>query len=216
MSAAIANPFEMRTPAAGEGSKFENPPEGNHPGRLVAIVDLGSHADNFNPGKFKRQCFLVWELVGVQMTGMKDTNHLIGERYTFSLNEKAKLRGMIDTWRGKKLKDGEPFDVRKLLGQPCLVGVIENESKDGSKKYANLGSVSKLPTGMTVGEPQHKPVAWHIGCGEDLPSWLPYCYGQQVKDIIAGSKEAIASRGGPAVNSANTGGMPQGDEEIPF
>jgi hypothetical protein len=216
MTTATANPFEMTVPAPGGGGKFENPPPGNHPARLVAIIDLGSQADNFNPGKFKRQCFLVWELIGVTMTGMKDVNHLIGERYTTSLNEKAKLRGMVKTWRGKDLKDDEKFDLTVMLGKPCLVTVAEVEGKD-DKTYANLAGVSSVPKGMACGEPQRKPVFWFIGCGEDLPEWLPYCYGQKPADIIGASREMAQARGGKPAPAAGIPGYDAPEEDAaPF
>lgn len=209
---ATANPFEMTTPKPGEGGKFENPPAGNHPARLVAIIDLGSQPDSFNAGKFKRQCFLVWELIGVQMTGMVNVNHLIGERYTTSLNEKAKLRAMVKTWRGKDLKDDEKFDLTVMLGKPCLVTVAEVEGKN-DKTYTNIAGVSSLPKGMTCGSPQREPAFWFIGCGKDLPDWLPYCYGQKASDIIGGSKEMI---GGRAAASLGAAAPTEDMEEVPF
>lgn len=215
MATATANPFQMTTPKTGESSKFENPPAGNHPGRLVAIIDLGSQSDNFNPGKWKRQCFLVWELIGVQMSGMKDTNHLIGQRYTTSLNEKAKLRDMVRTWRGKDLKDDEKFDITIMLGKPCLVTVAEVEGKN-DKTYANLAGVTSVPKGMQVGEPQNEPVCWYIGCGKDLPDWIPYCYGQKVADIVGMSKEMIEARGGAAKALASSVSEIPDGEEVPF
>ncbi len=213
---ATANPFEMTTPkAGGDGGQFENPPAGNHPARLVAIVDLGSQPDNFNPGKYKRQCFLVWELIGVTMTGMKDTNHLTYERYTTSLNEKAKLRAMVKSWRGKDLKDDEKFDMAAMLGKACLVTIAEVQGKD-DKTYANLAGVSPVPRGMTVGEAKREPVLWYIGCGADLPEWLPYCYGSKVADLVGGARE-LRSGGRPSGNGP-AAGLPDGagDDEIPF
>lgn len=194
---ATANPFEMTTPKPGDGGTFENAPAGNHPAVLVAIVDLGSQPDNFNAGKHKRQCFLVWELIGVEKA--EGGNFLVGERYTTSLNEKAKLRAMVKSWRGKDLKDDEKFNLAVMLGKPCLVTLSEVDGKN-DKTYVNLAGVSSVPKGMNVGKPEHEPVGWYIGCGKDLPAWLPYCYGSKVSDIIGASREMVS--GGKGGNGA--------------
>ena len=49
----------------------------------------------------------------------------------------------MESWRGAKYKDGEKFDLSKIIGRPCIVAIQHNTSKDGSKTYAKLDTVHK-------------------------------------------------------------------------
>src|SRR5436190_14013268 len=98
------------TKGGGEGG-FAKAPPGNHAAVLVAIVDMGTHWNEFG-GERKKQhkIYLVWELVGEQVAGT-NRNHVIGVDLTYSLNEKAKLRKWIEARRGKPLPEDVEFDI---------------------------------------------------------------------------------------------------------
>lgn len=78
---------------------------------------------------------------------------VFSEEYTLSMNEKSNLRKMLASWRGKDFTNDEAkaFDVTALLGKSCMVNIIHKPSStDPTKIYANIGSVSSIPKGMTV------------------------------------------------------------------
>jgi hypothetical protein len=197
---------------SGGGGGYEKAPPGNHPARLVAIIDMGTQWQNgFNgePGKHAHKAYFVWELVTKKMSG-SNRNHAVAIDLTWSMHEKAKMRLWIGARRGKPLTDDEArgFNVTAELGQPCLLNVIE---KNG---YPKVEGISGVPEGFTVPDAQNKPFAWRLEAAQggkiDLPTWLPYFYGQPVGEAIKGAQEfegkAVEVVNGPS-NAAASGGV---------
>jgi hypothetical protein len=118
------------------GSEFERPPTGSHLARCFSLIDLGTHTTTWQ-GKEKqtRQVKISFELSYENMTGRFNPD-MAGEPFTAvllctqSLSEKAKLRKMLEGWRGKKFSHEElqGYHPRKLLGQPCRLSLVESES----------------------------------------------------------------------------------------
>ena len=205
-------------------ASFETPPAGSHGAVLVAIIDLGTQRESFQggPERDQHQIYLVWELTGCKMTGSEHT-HLIGRRYTFSLAEKAALRRLVKSWRGRDVSSGEDFDVLAMLGKKCLLSISHNES--GDKVYANLEGVFAPEPGRQVPDPKRKPVARQVTSAEPVPDWLPYIYGEPVLEVIKRAKELLpaATNGSGAVLAANgslaarsDAKAAEEDQEIPF
>ncbi len=167
------------------GQVYDQCPPGNHSAVLVAIVDLGTHEENFQ-GKIniQRKIYFVWELTSEKEPG-KDDNRLIAKMFTLSFGKKAKLRALIEGWRGKALDDGEEFDLTKLIGKACLVNVVHAD------EYASVAAVSAPPKGVKVEKPKRIPFIWEIEGDKPVDlSWLPWIYGKKVEDVIAQSDEA--------------------------
>ncbi len=200
---------------------FEVPPAGSHGAILVAIIDLGTQREDYQGTESeKHQVYLCWELTGCPMSGTTN-NHLIGRKYTFSLQEKAALRQLIKSWRGKDLTTGEEYDILKLLGQKCLLSVSHKEN--GEKVYAQLGGISMVPAGMVVQPAKRKPVARHILETTPAPDWLPFIYGEKIEEVLARAKELKELKKPHAANGATSGldafdaAIPAPpDSEIPF
>ena len=209
---ATASPFKVTAPKAGGNGAFELPPADNHTAALVAVIHLGTQRNDYG-GKvtWRPEVFLVWELIGVEMTGYKGKNFLIGERFNLSFNEKAKLRLLVEGWSGLQFKEGEPFDVASLLGKKCMLSV-KHRTNDSGKTFANIASVTRPHKSVQIPDPQNTPAQWYIGCGDDLPDWLPKIYGREVAEVVGESKE-MSGGNGVAVGGS---GAPAGDEEIPF
>ena len=167
--------------ATATGGDFEKAPPGNHPAVLVAIIDLGTQENEYQGVKrYEERAYFCWELVNEKNTAGK--NHLIGIDLTVSMNEKAKLRQWVEAWRGRKLAEGEEFDIRKLLGQKCLLSVTE---KNG---YSKVAGVAAVPKGMGVAGSERTPVLWSIETDEGktpVPEWLPWLYGSKLSDVVA-------------------------------
>jgi len=192
MSTSVESPFKISA-NSNEGGDFELPPSGTHCASLVALVDLGTHTREFNGEKTKQhRLFLVWELTNE--ADSKGQNFVVGQDYTWSLNKKAKLRGIVEGFLGRALTDGEDFDLLLMVGKPCVVTITDGVSGSG-KKYANLSAVGKPMKGQTADAPTHEPFAFSLGSiyssKDDLgvPSWMPPIYGRAIPDEIKKSHE---------------------------
>lgn len=195
------------------GGTTERAPAGNHPAVLVAIIDLGEQwNDGYQgaPGSWQHRAYFVWELVTKKQTGFKDRNHVIAIDLTWSMNEKAKLRLWIEARTGRKIPDGESFDILTELGKECLLNVVMNGD------YPKIAGLSAIPEGFTIPPALLKPVAWELdekNLGA-IPEWCPWLYGTSIPDVVRQSKE-LGGKAGPRTQSqptnhaSNPGTVPQ-------
>lgn len=133
--------------SAQSNSTWTQPEVGNWPATCIRIIDLGTQQREYQ-GKesWRRQSLIIWELDGQQDSEGKPLT--ISKAYTSSLGEKANLRKDLESWRGRKFTDEElaGFNVRKILGAPCLLNLITVQGKKGDKVV--IASISALPKGM--------------------------------------------------------------------
>lgn len=127
---------------------------GNYPARCIQMVHIGTILEEImGVKKTLNKVRLTWELpteLKEYKEGEGEKPALISKEFTLSLNEKATLRKYLASWRGKDFTEEEAkaFDLEKLIGKPCLLNVIHKQSKDGTKTYAEISSVSPLAKGM--------------------------------------------------------------------
>lgn len=141
------------------GGDFTPPPAGTHMAICYRVVDLGTQQVEWQgKQKLQHKIMLTWELPDELMEDGRP--FIVNQRYTFSSSEKSRLRQDLESWRGKKFTDADfgpgGFDVSKLIGVPCLIGVV-HAHKDG-KTYANISSIVKLPKGMKAPAPINESV----------------------------------------------------------
>ena len=207
------NPFQGSAKSSTGGDDYEIPSEDSHPACLVAIIDLGTHTQQFQ-GAFsdKREVAFVWQLAEEQTSGEP---FFIAGRFTLSYHEKAGLRKALEAQRRKKYTEGESVDLTSFAGSPWMLPIThEKKIKDGKERvYAKLGAPSALPKGMTAPKPVIKPFCWFIGCGKPVPAdaWLPRVYGQKIPDLINLSKELLGEKAEAGV--ASNGSI---EEQTPF
>ncbi len=129
-----------------ETKSYELPPAGTHPARCISVIDIGTQKTAYGE---KGQVWLAWELLNELRSD--GAPHVIGKRFTASLNKKAGLRAALDSWRGRPLSQEElkGFDLKNVLGKPCLVSVTREEKDDG-KEIAVISSVVQAPKGMAI------------------------------------------------------------------
>lgn len=137
---------------SGNGN-FEQAPIGTHMARCVKLIDIGTQKGDYQGQvNFKRQIIVGWELCNELMqTGeYAGQPFTLSKFYTASLSEKATLRQHLKNWRGRDFTDEElkAFDLKNILGKPCMLSVIPKE-KDGK---SIIGGVMALPKGMQVPE----------------------------------------------------------------
>ena len=197
-----------------KSNDFEQVPEGTYGAVCVGLIDLGTQDGHFGP---KRQILLRFEID----ENMKDgRRYLVSARKTLSFHEKASLRQLVEGWRGKRFAEGEPFDLHKLAGQPCMLSLVEND-----KGYINVASIAKLPKGMTPIEPQGQVQVLDM----DAPDWdVLSQLSEKLQEIIEQSPEYGAAmsdhnqrgRAGPQKAPAGEGPGPEPsedfDDDIPF
>ena len=95
----------------------------------------------------------------------------ISAAYTLSLHKKAKLRLMLEAWRGRPFTEEElkGFDLEKLIGINAMLTVVHSE--DG--QYANVGSVVKPPKNLPHMTPENP---------RGTPEWIKKIQAAAIKD----------------------------------
>lgn len=128
--------------------RFPTAPEGTFSAVCVDEIDLGKQTSTWNGRERVRHMVrLVWQLDEVDAD---DKRFLIKQDYTASLDEKAKLRQHLKSWRGRDFTFDEEvaFDMEQVVGAPCLLAIVHNKGSQGGT-FANVGGVMKLPKGMS-------------------------------------------------------------------
>ena len=133
--------------SGGEG--YEQLPPGNYQATCYKIVDVGTNMEEYMGEVSKKtSIYLFFETPDVKTAEGRPMS--IFNKYTKSLNEKAKLRQHLQQWRNRPFTEAEldSFDMLNILGVSCTIEVGEN--KNGNAKvmgvYAAEGGSKKMPT----------------------------------------------------------------------
>ena len=198
--------------------------EDTYPARCFAIVKAGTiHSDLYD--KDQSLIYFGFEFPTEMITLGKSLEPRViwSTGYTESLNKKANLRKMLETWRGKQFTDNElkGFSLKKILGAPCMASVVQTPAVSGGRIYNNIVSMVKIPKGYHVDEIKDEFIFNAAAPDEDLskvddlqvPNWL--------KEKIKASLEYQAYVNGPApetkVSDAEAYAPISADEEdLPF
>lgn len=181
----------MAINASDNGTKRELVPAGNYIARCYQMLHIGTVVENIM-GEDKRmnKVRIGWELpteLKVFDPAKGEQPLVVSKEFTLSMNEKAILRKMLASWRGKDFSEDEckGFNILKLLGVPCMINVIHKTSKKGSE-YEDIASITPMPRGMACPEQITKSVVWDFeepdyALLESLPDFI--------KDKIKSSEE---------------------------
>jgi len=125
------------------GGNFTPHPTGLFQMVCCDVIDNGVKETQWGP---KQKITIRWQS---QETSEKGHRLTVQQQYTRSLNEKAKLRHDLESWRGRKFTGPElrAFDLEVLLGVNAMVNVIHNDGSDG-KVWANVASLAPLMKGL--------------------------------------------------------------------
>lgn len=140
------------TASASSGAKRELIPEDTYIARCYRMVHIGTYEDEYmGEPKVVNKVRLTWELpteLRVFNEEKGEQPMVIDKEYTLSMHEKSNLRKDLESWRGQGFSedDASGFDVTKLIGAYCFLGIIHRFTKKGVE-YATVGSISKLPKG---------------------------------------------------------------------
>ena len=145
----------------------------------------------------------------------------ISKRYTLSLNEKAALRKDLAAWRGKDFTAEElkGFDIAKLLGAYCMLNVVHEQSMDGQKTYANVASITPLPSALNKNKPKSSTplVQFDLDSFEQagydaLPAFLQKAIAESVEYRALQKPVSKPAPGTAATNTA----FDDMDSDVPF
>lgn len=202
------NMLTVTAPAAGN---FELPPAGPTAARCTRLIDLGTQESTYQGGtKRQRKLLITWSLAETRSDG---TPHLISRRFGVSLHEKAALRQFLQAWRGRPFTDEElaGFDLRKLLGAPCMLNLIHT-ARDG-KDYCNIASVSPLPKGLPAPDLTMPLVCFDIDDQTTHPALSDLSENLQATIEASPEWKAHASAGGHAAPAGVAADL---EDDIPF
>jgi len=148
----------MTTIVATQGTnEFPKVPTGVHNARCVRVIDLGTQRNDYGGNiTYKRQVLIIWE-VPDQISN--DVPMTISKFYTLSLHEKSNLGMDLVSWRGRPFTEQEKqgFDITKLIGIPCQINVMHNDS--GKEK---ISSVMPLGKDTKIHEQHHESISFSI------------------------------------------------------
>jgi hypothetical protein len=177
-----------------KGSDFKLVPPGTYVAVCDCVVMLGKQSTPFG---VKEQVYIRWEIPSERLK-WKDANGaehegpmVIGAVVTASIYEKSNLGQWLASWRGRSFTDEERkrFDLFSILGKPCMLNVVHNESK--GKTYANVQGVSRLMKGMEAPNAEQliKYSADETGEFDKLPEWLQKKIEAQITEEAEAQEE---------------------------
>lgn len=149
---------------AGTNSTPREPIEaGMHICRCYKMIQIGTVSENvLGKTTIMQKVRIGWEFP--ELTKVFDEKKgpqplVFEQEYTLSMGEKANLRKMLTSWRGKAFSEDEAkaFDITKLIGVPCLINITHKAAKsDPSKLYEQISGITPLMKGQKC-PPQINP-----------------------------------------------------------
>ena len=191
------------------GSRVAPMEAGTYPARCVGVIDLGvQYNEKWDKRQEKLRLIFEFPTERMELDG-GDKPRWLSKKYTASLNEKAELYRDLCAWRGVPFTPEElnGFDMRKLLGAPCMVCVVNHERNGNT--YTDITAISRAMKGMEVPPLENEALLFDMdgdveeakAVFEKLPQWM--------RDEVARSDTWQALLGGGFAE-------PDGEEETPF
>ena len=143
----------------------------------VGVVDLGEQS-NSSYKNYSDKLMMLFEIPAetVSIDG-EDKPRWLSREYTASLNEKAALYKHLVSWRSRDFSEVEldGFDVKAMLGQPCMLTVIAKDGENG--KYNKIENISAIPKGIPAPQTESELLAFDIDDRDEevfakLPQWI--------------------------------------------
>lgn len=201
----------MKYPTGGSMQEFEKVAPGTHLAVCNMIVDVGLQPGNpkfagmvdkktGKPDSRGLPCptvFFRFEVPGSRTAEGQPL--VIYVNYRASMNEKATLRKMVESWTGKAMTDveAEQFDIDALAGRACMISVQHTE--DG--KYANVKNIMALPNGIPAPKAENPLIVYSTEKDADYES-LPKFLRDKIDGQIHAGDNADATRAKNPTNGA--------------
>lgn len=129
--------------AQDSGPTFKAHDEGQFAAACADVVDLGDRVEQYpgKPARIVHKCALVF------LTNTEGETKDVSAEVTVSMGEKATLRGLLESWRGKSYTPEQAMEgvpLHKLVGHGALISVEHKKSAKG-RTYAKIKSLAPLP-----------------------------------------------------------------------
>jgi uncharacterized protein (DUF3820 family) len=214
----IINTMAIIANSNGGGKDFQPVEAGTYTARCYSMIHIGTVIEEYNGEKKEaNKVRLTFELP-TEMKVFKEENgeqpQVIGKDFTLSMHEKAGLRKFLSSWRGKAFTDDEAkaFDITKLLGVACTLGITHKVSKTG-KTYAEISSVSTLMKGMAIADQINPSFEFSVAEFDQAKfDALP----QFIRDKVITSREYLAMQGTPKPEVINADSLAEDSDDLPF
>lgn len=170
--------------ATQNGTPRELTPAGNFIARCYQMIHIGTIEDTFKgEKKIFNKVRIGWELpteTKVFNAEKGEEPFVISKEFSLSMNEKANLRKMLESWRGKGFSEEEAkaFDITKLIGAACMINIIHKpKASDPNTLYAEIATVSPMPKGFPCPPQINDTIIWaydtpDMNVFEKLPDFL--------------------------------------------
>jgi hypothetical protein len=183
--------FVIKQEASQGESKYVKPEPGTHVARCVQMIELGTWEDKRWEDSYpKNEIVLGFEFPNI--VSEESGPALMWKRVTWSLGERATLRKILKSWRGKDYTASElahGVDVSAVVGQPCQITVEEWVNATTGKSGVQIGSIAKLMDGVTCPPQVSSTVMWSIS---DWDQETFDTFADHLKERILASDEAKA------------------------
>lgn len=195
-------------------TNYSPAPEGTHPARCCALIDMGTSESTFEgQTRTRRRVRIVFEIADPELITASGERYQISRTFTQSLNERGALRPFLEAWRGRAFTPQElaGFDLKSVLTAAGLASVV-HEVK-GDRTYANVKTMSKLPKGMTVEALTTAPIFWDMSGEPDWSAWDRL--SDRTREEIGDTPE-FRKLERPADTAAPAGDTDPDSDDIPF
>ncbi len=203
-----------------DDKNFAPVPQGNHIAVCYRVIDLGTQRGEYKgQEKVQHKLIISWEIPDEKMDDGRPFT--IGQKFTWSMSEKANLRKVLESWRGRAFSEEDfgqnGFDIKSVIGVGCMVNVVHE--KKGDKTYSNIASVARLPKGMNAPAPENKRSYVWLSKEEFVQKNFDEL-SDHLKSIIQGAPEFKALSEPERIHDSEPAGprddVPFLDDEIPF
>lgn len=179
---------------------------GNYPARIAQIYDLGLQAQRPYKGEEKGpkyEIMVTYELVTEFMPDENGNEDITKPRWVSERFGIYPLSSELAKSTGRyKILDPDlqyQGDWSEMLGQPCLVAVVNNKNKNTGKVYNNVGGISAPIKGMEVGPLVNEARTFDLDAPdmavfEAMPDWIKGIIMENLE--FKGSKLETAIIGG--------------------
>ena len=157
---------------------FEPLEPGSYAAVCYGLIDYGDqYSERWD--KWQSKIRIMWEIPGEKITiDGEERSRVVSKEYTNSLSDKANLRSDLQSWRGREFTQEElaAFDLRNIVGVPCMLSIIHTTGKDG-RTYIDVNGVMKLPKGFTIEKPTLEHIVFDVDTSplemvEQFPDWI--------------------------------------------
>lgn len=194
---------------------------GTHIARCVQVIDIGTQYSDYYENS-KHKVVIGWELPE-EIDPNDESPTLVWKRYTVSLDQRARLRQDLESWRGRAFTREElkGFNLALILDKPCMINIVHAEREHST--YANVNGVMALPQSQKYNVPKRFHPLIKFDLSEPDKDVFD-TFGDNLKATIASSPEAkakgITANGEQVRTEANDKPCDQhetiSEDDIPF